>query len=64
MKSGKKNNALAGIKEEQQSLEIHRRIKRRVFAVEFKTEMVRHRKGGNLSTADCARKFDVLPKLI
>ena len=56
MKATKKNSALEGIKKEQ--------LKRRVFAVEFKAEVVRHKKAENLSTADCARKFDVLPKLI
>ena len=56
MKAAKKNNALEGIKKEQ--------LKRRVFTVEFKAEVVRHKKAENISTADCARKFDVLPKQI
>ena len=56
MKTAKKNNALGGINKEQ--------LKRRVFTLEFKAEVVRHRKAENLSTIDCARKFDVLPKLI
>ena len=56
MKAAKKNSALEGIKKEQ--------LKRRVFTVEFKAEVLRHEKAENLSTADCARKFDVLPKLI
>ena len=56
MKAAKKNNALEGIKKEQ--------LKRRVFTVEFMAEVVRHKKAENISTADCARKFDVLPKLI
>ena len=56
MKTAKKNNVLEGIKKEQ--------LKRRVFTLEFKAEVVRHKKAENLSTADCARKFDVLPKLI
>ena len=56
MKASRKNSALEGIKKEQ--------LKRRVFTVEFKAEVVRHKKAENLSTADCARKFDVLPKLI
>ena len=55
MKAAKKNSALEGIKKEQ--------LKRRVFTVEFKAEVLRHKKAENLSTADCARKFDVLPKL-
>ena len=35
MKSGKKNNVLDGIKKEQ--------LKRRVFTLEFKAEVVRHK---------------------
>ena len=64
MKSGKKNNALEGIKKEQLSQGIHLRIKRRVFTLEFKAEVVRHKKAENLSFAECGRKFDVLPKLV
>ena len=56
MKTAQKNNALEGIKKEQ--------LKGRVFTVEFKAEVVRQKKAENISTADCARKFDVLPKLI
>ena len=56
MKAVKKNNALEGIKKEQ--------LKRRVFTLEFKVEVVRHRKAENLSFAECGRKFEVLPKLI
>ena len=56
MKAGKKHNSLDGIKKEQ--------LKRRVFTLEFKAEVVRHKKAENLSPAECARKFDVLPKLI
>ena len=56
MKAVKKHNALEGIKKEQ--------LKRRVFTVEFKAEVVRHKKAENLSLAECGRKFDVLPKLI
>jgi transposase len=56
MKAGNKNNALDGIKKEQ--------LKRRVFTLEFKAEVVRHKKAENLSPAECGRKFDVLPKLI
>ena len=64
MKSGKKNNALAGSKKEQLSEGKHLRIKRRVFAVEFKAEDIRHTKAENLSPANCGRKFDVPPKLV
>ena len=56
MKASKKNNALVGIKKE--------RLKRRVFTLEFKAEVVRHQKAENLSFVECGRKFDVLPKLI
>ena len=56
MKSSKKHNPLEGIKKEQ--------LKRRVFTLEFKAEVVRHKKAENLSPAECGRKFDVLPKLI
>ena len=35
-----------------------------MFTLEFKAEVVRHKKAENLSAADCGRKFDVLPKLI
>ena len=56
MKSSKKHNPLEGIKKEQ--------LKRRVFTLEYKAEVVRHKKAENLSPAECGRKFDVLPKLI
>jgi transposase len=56
MKALKKNSALEGIKKEQ--------LKRRVFTLDFKAEVVRHRKAENLSFSECGRKFDVLPKLI
>jgi transposase len=56
MKAGKKRNALEGIKKEQ--------LKRRVFTLEFKAEVVRHKKAENLSFAEYGRKFDVLPKLV
>ena len=56
MKAGNKNNVLEGIKKEQ--------LKRRVFTLEFKAEVVRHKKAENLSFTECGRKFDVLPKLI
>jgi transposase len=56
MKAEKKNNALEVIKKEQ--------LKRRVFTLEFKAEVVRHKKAENLNFAECGRKFDVLPKLV
>ena len=56
MKAGKKNSALEGIKKEQ--------LKRRVFTLEFKADVVRHKKTENLSWAECGHKFDVLPKLV
>ena len=39
-------------------------MKRRSFTLEFKAEVVRHKKAENLSWTECGRKFDVLPKLI
>jgi transposase len=56
MKTDKKSNALEGIKKEQ--------LKRRVFTLEFKAEVVRHMKAENLNYADCGRKFDVSPKMV
>ena len=56
MKAGEKNNVFEGVKKEH--------LKRRVFTLDFKAEVVRHKKAENLSPADCGRKFDVLPKLI
>jgi transposase len=56
MRVGKQHNAVEVIKKEQ--------LKRRVFTVEFKAEVVRHKKAENLSWAECGRKFEVLPKLI
>ena len=56
MKAAKKNSALDGIKKEQ--------LKRRVFTLEYKAEVVRHKRAENLSLAECGRKFEVLPKLI
>jgi transposase-like protein len=53
MKADKKNNALEGIKKEQ--------LKRRVFTLEFKAEVVRHRKAENLSFSEFGRKFEVFP---
>jgi hypothetical protein len=43
MKTDKKNHALDGIKKEQ--------LKRRVFTLEFKAEVVRHMKAENLNYA-------------
>ena len=56
MESGKKNNVLDGIKKEQ--------LKQRVFTLEYKAEVVRHKKAENLSATECGRKFDVLPKRV
>ena len=56
MKADKQHNALDGIKKEQ--------LKRRVFTLEFKAEVVRHKKAENLTLAECGRKFEVLPKLV
>jgi len=39
-------------------------LKRRVFTLDFKVEVVRHRKAENLTFAECGRKFEILPKLI
>ena len=56
MKATKKDNPLDGIKKAQ--------LKRRVFTLDFKAEVVRHKKAENINFAECGRKFDVLPKLI
>jgi transposase len=56
MKADKQHNALDVIKKEQ--------LKRRVFTLEFKAEVVRHKKAENLTLAECGRKFEVLPKLV
>ena len=53
MKAGKKNNALEGIKKEQ--------LKRRVFTLEFKAEVVRHPKAEKLSFVECGRKLMCCP---
>ena len=39
-------------------------MKRRVFTLDFKAEVIRHKKAENLSFNQCGEKFDVLPKLI
>ena len=54
MKTDKKNNALEGIKKEQ--------LKRRVFTLEFKAEVVRHRKAGNLNFAECGVSLMCRPR--
>lgn len=51
MKQASKHSGLESIKKEQ--------LKRRVFTLEFKAEVVRHKKAENLSAANCGRKFDV-----
>ena len=56
MKLDKQHSALEVIKKEQ--------LKRRLFTVEFKAEVVRYKKAENLSLPECGRKFEVLPKLI
>jgi transposase len=56
MKADKQHSALEVIKKEQ--------LKRRVFTLEFKAEVVRHKKAENLTLAECGRKFEVLPKLV
>ena len=56
MKQGNKHSVLEGIKKEQ--------LKRRTFTLDFKAEVVRHKKAENLSYTACGEKFDVLPKLI
>jgi transposase len=40
------------------------RVARRAFTLEFKAEVVRHKRAENLSWAETGRKFDVLPKLV
>ncbi len=51
MKADKQHSALGVIKKEQ--------LKRRVFSVEFKAEVVRYKKAENLSLPECGRKFEV-----
>ena len=45
MKAAKQHSALEVIKKKQ--------LKRRVFTVEFKSEVVRHKKAENLSLPEC-----------
>lgn len=40
------------------------KVARRIFTLDFKAEVVRHRKAENLSFAEVGKKFDVLPKLV
>ena len=40
------------------------KLSRRVFTVEYKAEVVRHKKAENLSFVETGKKFDVLPKLV
>ena len=47
MKANKQHSALEVIKKEQ--------LKRRVFTVEFKAEVVRHKKAENLTLAECGK---------
>ena len=56
MKQSQKSSVLGSIKKEQ--------LKRRTFTLDFKAEVVRHKKAENLSFIACGQKFDVLPKLI
>ena len=39
-------------------------LARQTFTLEFKADVVRHRKAENLSWADADKAFDVLPKLV
>ena len=39
-------------------------LARRTFTLEFKADVVRHRKAENLSLIDAGKAFDVLPKLV
>lgn len=56
MRAGKQHSAVVVIKKEP--------AKRRVFTVEFKAEVARHKNAENLTLAECGRKFEVLPKLV
>ena len=40
------------------------KVVRRIFTLEYKAEVVRHRKAEHLSFAEVGKKFDVLPKLV
>ena len=56
MKQSNKHNDIEGIKKEQ--------LKRGVFTLDFKAEVILHKKAEILSFNQCAEKFDFLPKLI
>ena len=40
------------------------KISRRMLTLEYKAEVVRHKKAENLSFVETGKKFDVLPKLV
>ena len=40
------------------------KLARRTFTLEFKADVVRHKKGEKLSFSETGRAFDVLPKLV
>ena len=40
------------------------KLARRTFTLEFKADVVRHRKAEHLSWTDAGKAFDVLPKLV
>ena len=40
------------------------KVSRRAFTIEYKAEVVRHKKAENLSFVETGKKFDVLPKLV
>ena len=40
------------------------KLARRTFTLEFKADVVRHRKAENLGWTDAGKAFDVLPKLV
>lgn len=56
MKKGNKHNVAESIKKAQ--------LRRRVFTLDFKAEVARHKKVENLTFYQCGKKFDVLSMLI
>ena len=40
------------------------KVARRAFTLDYKADVVRHKKAENLSFAETGKKFDVLPKLV
>ncbi len=40
------------------------KVARRIFTLEYKAEVVRHKKAENLTFAETGKKFDLLPKLV